>query len=152
MTVWRIITHHLHPEQMLRWSLTRGSLAVGWGLMGDLRLSKPRSASAIATLIRNAYPAATNAGSGGPSLWNFSVVMQVDDLVILSTGKRRSAVMRVKGDYDYTTQISGQSPGDYYRHQRDAEQVDMDPDALWKEHGARPALGENIHWTVLKCG
>jgi hypothetical protein len=56
MRVWRLITHHERPEEMLRWSKTMGRVAIGWGNVGDLRTggfaSQPRSPTKSASSIR----------------------------------------------------------------------------------------------------
>jgi hypothetical protein len=71
MTVWRLVAHDEDVEEQLRWSLRTGRLAIGWGAIGDLRSYAPKSISEITKRISDAYPRATNAHLGGPSLWDF---------------------------------------------------------------------------------
>lgn len=148
MRVWRLITHHDRPEEMLRWSKTMGRVAIGWGDIGDLRTGRFRSPNAIADAIREHYPMLTNAGRGGPSLWDFWVEMARDDLVILSDSHRRGAVMRAVGDYEFVAR-GDELVGDY-QHQREAEEVGIDPDELWARAGGK-APGQSIYRPLIRC-
>jgi len=113
------------------------------GAVGDLqRFHTPEE---IRDRIREEYGAALqNAHLGGPSLWRFCYTMQVGDLVIVNDSDRpRRMVMRITGDYQFVTATAIED----YHHQRPAEYVEQDPDALY----AGPASGENIRWTVFRC-
>jgi hypothetical protein len=98
-TVWKLVAHHADAEAALTWSKETGRLAVGWGSTGDLRAHEPDGAEEIGALIRGAYPEATNAHIGGPSLWNLYDGMAVGDLVIVTADGRRDHVAEVTGDY-----------------------------------------------------
>jgi hypothetical protein len=149
ITVWRMIAHHAEVDKALKWFVTSRLIAVGWGRIGDLSQAEPESEADIARMVKSCYPEMENSGSGGTSLWRFVNVMKPGDLVIL--GPKRRLVMRIDGDYEYSTVRSPLSPGDY-RHQRRATRVAQDPERLWRRCGARIAPGEGMRWTVARCG
>ena len=91
MNVWRLITHHSDAEGTLNWSLKNGRIAIGWGRAGDIR--DYVSAREIVEAVREEYPGIQNAPVSGGQLWNFCHNLAKDDLVILSTGKYRAAVV-----------------------------------------------------------
>ena len=101
--VWRLIVHHVpeHKETMLRWAMASQRLAIGWGKIGALSTSLHTSPESIRKSILVAYVGIKNARAGGQSLWDLWRTMKKGDLVILSTGYRRAAVMRVHGPYQY---------------------------------------------------
>ena len=147
VNVWRLIAHHQDPGWAITWSQRNGRIAIGWGLVGDLRQQSFASAAEISAAIRRKYPMHTNSGLGGPSLWNFYAEIQQRDLVILSSGRRRELVLEVQGDYEWT------EPSDpkEYPHQRRARVRRLDPDHLWRMAGLGPALGQNSRWTLFRC-
>jgi hypothetical protein len=149
--VWRLITHHIldQKEVMLRWAVASQRLAIGWGLIGDLVKGNHTSPRSIRGSILQKYPEADNAPAGGQSLWDLWRTMQNDDLVILSTGKRRAAVMRVVGPYVFDP-VGQPPPLDGYQHQREGEVVDVDPDALWERAG-RMAPACNVYAPLVPC-
>jgi hypothetical protein len=151
LATWRLIAHHNDPEPQLQAFRNLGCIAIGWGAVGDLRLTCPANAAAITQMVRNAYPTLDNAHLGGPSLWRFFDEMQVEDLVIVSDGQRRRAVMRVTGPYIFTGQVQAAQVGGY-PHRRTAVPVALDPDQLWAQCGADVAPGENVRWTLARCG
>lgn len=150
MNVWRLITHWNKPEAVLDWSQKNGRIAIGWGRAGDLRGQNYTSARAIVAAVREEYPGLQNAPFSGVQLWNFCHTLAVDDLVILSTGKRRALVVQVQGDYNFVS--SEEAPlGDDFQHQRKVRITQLDPDHLWHLAGSQPAVGQNIRWTLIKC-
>ncbi len=157
MNIWRLITHHEQPEEVVQWSREKGRIAIGWGLVGDLSLySSPKE---IADAIKQFHPKRDNAGLGGPSLWHFYHDMQIGDLVILSTGKNggRRLVMRVQGPYEYVRKeeerplYKAYRDDPSYHHQRGASVTSYDPNELWEKAGAKEARGDNIRWTLIRC-
>jgi predicted Mrr-cat superfamily restriction endonuclease len=150
VNIWRLITHHKDTEKAILWCKEKSRIAIGWGGIGDLRHSAPQNASAITSLIHEVYPELNNANLGGPSLWRLYSEMVIGDLVILSNGNKRRAVMRVTGDYEWTDNWQYEISGSYY-HQRSAETTQDDPDELWAHCGAKLAVGESIRWTLVRC-
>ena len=150
MNVWRLIAHHNEPEKAILWSQRRSQIAIGWGIIGDLRQSAPQDGTEIAAMIRQERPDLNNAHLGGPGLWRFYSEMAIGDLVILSDGKRRRAVMCVTGDYEWTDAPQPGLPGMYF-HQRSVRRAEDDPNDLWERSGAGPARGESIRWTLVRC-
>lgn len=147
--VWRLITHHERQEELLRWAVERGRLAVGWGLIGDIRQHGFGSAEEIASAIRDQYPDLDNAHLGGPSLYHFCYGVRSRDLVILSTGRRRARVVEVTGAYRYDHENDDELIDDY-QHQRTAVATPIDADVLWRTAGGL-AEGHNIRWTFVGC-
>ena len=150
MALWRLITHHQYPEDMLGWVLTTQRLAIGWGRIGDLSAGGYTSHEDIARVISDRYDGIANAPSGGHCLWDFWRTMRHGDLVILGTGERRRAVLRVTGPYEYVATAQPQPVIDY-QHQREAELVNLDADHLWQNAGATIAAGYSIRWTLVRC-
>lgn len=154
MNVWRLITHHEHPTAALQWSEDQNRIAIGWSHIGDLR--KFSSPQAIARAIQRTYPKSENAHLGGPSLWHFLHNMKEGDLVILSTGNARKLVMVVRGGYEFVPMTESPLYATYgeeagYQNQRKADVTTLDPDGLWYLAGGKPAKGDNIRWTLIKC-
>lgn len=145
MHVWRLMAHDdpAKQDRTINWSRANCRIAIGWGRVGDLRdLHGPEE---ISRRIKQKYGDLHNAQLGGLSRWRFYDGMRINDLVIVNDSTRRPwrIVMRITGDYQFVT-----SPGiGGYRHQRPAEYVERDPNQLW----TRPAAGENIRWTLLRC-
>jgi predicted Mrr-cat superfamily restriction endonuclease len=160
MNTWRLIAHHEEVERAIDRYLNKSRIAIGWGFVGDLRLSQPNNASEITELIKrarldnkNAHIGARlnveNSHLGGPSLWRFFHEMDKGDFVILSDGHKRRAVLHVIGDYEWTEK----SPlliSETYCHQRLAEKTNFNPDDLW-ERCHHQADGENIRWPLVRC-
>lgn len=151
MKVWRLITHHVadQKEVMLRWALTSQRLAIGWGLIGDLSKSHHSSPESIRKSILQEYLGIKNARAGGQSLWDMWRTVRRDDLVIVSTGRRRAAVMRVVGPYEFD-RIGQAPPLHGYQHQREGEMLDTDPDVLWDRAGGM-ATGYNVYSPFVPC-
>jgi hypothetical protein len=149
LNVWRLITHHERQEDFLQMAKNEGRLAVGWSDIGDIMQHSYDTPEKIAQAIRREMPHLRNAHLGGPSLWRFCYKVELKDLVILSTGKRRGCVMKVKDGYFYEDAREGTLSEDY-QHQRRAEAVPEDAGELWERAGGL-AVGENIRWTFVKC-
>jgi len=97
---------------------------------------------------KDAYPALTNSGTGGPSLWNFVHEMREGDLVIIVGDRGREHVVEVVGPYLWVPERD--SPGDYM-HQRAAVPTEHDPEKLWSLAGGKVAAGQSPHLTVARC-
>lgn len=142
MHVWRLIAYTpyhegAHRDTAINWFRASSVIAIGWGRIGDLRgLQGPEE---IRDRIQQAYPGLPNAHLGGPSLWRLYGGVRIGDLVIVSDAERRRMVMRVTGDYQFSSVAPPPEIGDY-QHQRPAEYVERDPNQLWTE----PAAGENV--------
>ena len=150
MNVWRLITHHTHQEYTLRWAEKMGRLAIGWGLVGDIGKNGYTSARDISLAIKEHYPYLNNGGQGGACLHSFYSDVQPGDLVILSTGGKRSLVMEVEGGYEFKDEPEPSPIGDY-QHQRKAVVLPIDANKLWRAAGSSPADGHSIRWTFIKC-
>jgi predicted Mrr-cat superfamily restriction endonuclease len=150
VNIWRVIAHHKDPEKAVLWCQKNSRIAIGWGNIGDLRQFAPQDASAIISRIQEIYPELHNANLGGPSLWRLYSEMEIGDWVILSGHSRRRAVMRITGNYEWTDDRQSELSGTYY-HQRSAETTEYEPDKLWRNCGAKEAVGENIRWTLIRC-
>ena len=130
VNVWRLMAHnnrccHL---PMIRWAIANQRIALGWGLIGDVRqYATPQQ---IRDAASDHYPDLRNHTKSATSCWNFyegptkgpgrhffpSAIanldmsrntMQCGDLVILKTnigprfGFRNSVVIRVRGPYEF---------------------------------------------------
>ena len=149
VSVWRLIAHHADPEWAVAWSRTHERIAVGWGLIGDIRQQGFRSARDIGVAIRREYPDRRNSGLGGPSLWNFYAGIELGDLVILGHKGHRAAVFEVQGEYEY--QPTDPTYSYPYLHQRRARLRIPDPERLWRAAVADAAEGQSIRWTLFRC-
>lgn len=147
-SVWRLIAHHQASDRAIEEMQRRGRIAIGWSLVGDLSQARIEKPTDIAALIQaNRHPI-KNAHLGGPSLWNLYKEMQVGDLVILNSNRRRVCVFEVLGPYIYETE-AGEIVG--YAHQRSACLTSIDPEDLWSHAGNGVAEGQNIRWTLARC-
>jgi predicted Mrr-cat superfamily restriction endonuclease len=144
MTVWRLITHHKDPEQHFKWAKERGQIAIGWNGVGDLNRyeSEAEIKQAVHETGNKNWP------FSGKQLLAFRDGIKRGDLVILSTGKQRGAVMRIDGEYEFTR--VGLSDDVEYAHRRRATVVPLSAEALWKAAGG-PAKGQNARWTLVLC-
>ena len=149
MNVWRLITHHHLPEEALAWSRKNGRLAIGWSRVQDINRQGYASPKEITAAIEQCHPETRNAGAGGTNLWDFFFSMRVGDLVILSTGGKRTLVMEVTGDYEFKDKPEDSIGG--YTHQRTARILPVDPDRLWRLAGGQPSIGQCIRWPLVKC-
>jgi len=151
MKVWRFMSYHV-PEQAAQyaeWSRRNGTIAIGWGEMGDLKKLPLRNEDEIKQLIRTHTNNTPNScANGGRSLWRFYQEMEIGDLVILSANGSRKLTMRVTGDYYYLN--NGADPSHCYEHRRKAEVVPIDPNLLWQAVN-RVAPGEGIYGTLVRC-
>ena len=148
MTIWRMFTHHIDPENALAWTRQNGRIAIGWGRVGDVE--RYQSQEEIKAAIRAQYPIPpfrNNAHLGAPSLWDFCRTMQREDLVILNGKKPRALVVKIVGDYRYE---AGESPleGDC-QNQRRIEMTSLDGNALWFAAGRAP--GSHRYKTLIRC-
>ncbi len=150
MNIWRLIPHHEQPAEFAEWSRSNGVLAIGWGLMGDLRQHHFRDEAELKQLTARTHPGySTNSWvNGGRSLWRFYSEMQIGDLVIISASGSRKLTMRVTGNYYFVN--LGDDPSHYYEHRRNAEVVPIDPNLLWQAAN-RVAPGEGIYTTLVRC-
>ena len=130
MNIWRLIPHHERPADFAGWSSRNGTIAIGWGLMGDLRQHRFHNEDELKRLVTHAHPtySANSRANGGRSLWRFYDQMQVGDLVIISASGSRKQTMRVTGEYCFVN--LGDDPSHYYEHRRKAEVVPIDPNLL----------------------
>ena len=153
MNIWRLITHHEDADGALAWTCQNGRIAIGWGKIGDLRHQVFNSSKEVGVIIRRYYPELNNSGLGGISLWNFYSQMQKGDLVILSSSRPRELVVEVQGEYKYSTipKVNGVELSGHYQHQRRVQVSEWNPEELWHLAGARPATGQNIRQTLIKC-
>lgn len=151
MNTWRLVTNNVDPEDALRRYLQDGFIALGWGLVGDLRVLRPSSASEIGEAIRRVaeYAPLNNSGQGGRCLWGFYDQMKIGDLVILSIGQGPLRhVIEVTGDYDYWNDRHVPAPpGDYYHCRVVKHRGDLDGRNLW----TGPAPGWNRRWALVIC-
>ncbi len=148
MTIWRMIAHHTDRAAAVRWTRAHRRIAIGWGKIGDL--ARTDSIDEIKAAIKANYPApsyANNAGSGGPSLWDFANTMKKGDLVIASGRVPREFVVEIVGDYEF---VAGASPlfGEY-NNQRAIELTEYDGEKLWKAAGG--VAGVSPYRTLVKC-
>lgn len=150
MNVWRLIAHHEKPDDVINWCREKSRIVIGWGRVADLNKVNYSSPREIATAILHHYPTIENAHLGGPSLWRFWHEMRQDDLVILSNGNKRKAVMVVRGDYEWKPQPDT-TVFQHYPHQRKAVETSIDADELWYRVGAKPVKGDNMRWTLIRC-
>ena len=149
MNIWRLISHHHTPAESAEWSRRHGTIAIGFGEIGDLREQSFGTEGDLKRLAVKVRPASTISQnvSGGCSLWRLYSEMKKGDLIIMSDGARRVFTMRVTGDYYF----EATDPTHYYEHRRKAEVVPIDPDRLWQFSGGA-AAGENIRRTLVRCG
>lgn len=153
MNVWRLITHHEpeHKDDVLRWTRTHQRMAIGWGKIGNLAAANHMSWETVRDAIKERY-GLPNAPAGGHSLWDFYHSMQERDLVILSTGGRRKAVMRVAGPYEFAPANRIPPFNGNYHHQRAGELLEgVDPNELWDDAGGDVADGYSVRWTLVLC-
>ena len=141
MNYWRLITHHRDPKRALIEYRQRGIIALGWGLVGDLRAWQPSNPAAIRRAIRNIprYLEPQTATLGGQCLWDFYHEMHKGDLVVLSLGKcggTQRDVVEVTEEYEWipTPVFPGNdiSENDYH-HIHKVKRTDQDGVALWKQ-------------------
>ena len=150
MNIWRLMAHHEpeHYDEVIRWSRVNGTIAIGWGQVGDLNIRSPRNQQHLTSLVEQAYhqwSSPSNWVNGGRSLWRLYHDIEIGDLVILNTS-RRELTMREASDYYYA---GDEYPPDY-GHRRKAEVIPIDPNWLWKRSGGT-APGENVRWTLFRC-
>jgi len=145
MAVWRLTTHHIDQDRLLKWSFDHSKIALGWSEVGDLR--KFENANEISLRAHVAYPDNRNWSVSGRQLWGFCHELKTGDLVILSSRGRRAAVFEVTGEYVFD---SNAQDDNYYGHQRSARPVGVDANELWKQAGGT-ATGQAIYWSLIKC-
>ncbi len=150
MNIWRLIPHHIDPAKYAEWSRNKGTIAIGWGQMGDLRnhvFHDVNGLKQITARAHSTYPTNSKV-NGGNSLWRLYHEMQKGDLVIISAKGSRKLTMRVTGDYYFVGTLD--DPSHYYEHRRKAEVVLIDPNRLWHIAGGA-APGEGKYSTLIRC-
>ena len=147
--VWRLVAHHEEADMAIQRCKESSRIAIGWGKTGALG-SCSADATEIARAIRASYPDLNNAHIGGPSLLRFAHQIRTDDLVIISDGVRRRAVMKVLGEYQWNRDWSPVSGGDYWHHRRAEFYSAESPEELWRRAGGAVAEGENIRWPLVR--
>jgi len=148
MQIWRLVAHHEDPKMAIAWFNKTGRIAVGWGRAGDLRHYRSVSIETLREGLKQVYAGEYNRRQGAKSLLNFWN-MEVGDLVIITRGSgRRSHVVKVVGDYVWTSRVN---PLGDYLHQRAAVTTDDDPDELWSRIGSAILRGQNPHLAVARC-
>ena len=139
--VWRLITNHEYPEEAFQDFVTNGYIAMGWNMAGSvLDYNSPQE---IVDVVRG-FPT-RNFGLSGKQLFSFCNEIQTGALVILSDGKSRRAVMRVTDNYEFRESSEKWA----YFHRRKAERTAIDPDLVWKNAGAKPAIGFSMRWPLI---
>jgi hypothetical protein len=141
-------------EAALPWVSANGRIAIGWGEIGDIRHLGTLDAIAEVIRERNAHhpyhagrPEA-NVQHGSHSLYEFCYAMRPSHLVIISDGTRRQGVWEVEGEYEYVEPAAAPLN---YQHQRRAQRIERDPDALWLQAGGRLADGQINYRTLGRC-
>lgn len=152
VNVWRLSTHHIDRNAGLTWVRKNERIAIGWGLIGDIRQYK--SKDEIRAAIKKHYPVPpykNNAHWGAPSLWDLCHTVKQGDLIILSGATPRTLVVQVVGDYEYKEDaplIGGTTDGEY-RYQRAIKVTAYDPEKIWAAVGAAP--GKSRYQTLIQC-
>lgn len=154
VNVWRLITHHSDRQGALAWTKQNGRIALGWGVIGDLREQGFGSADDIRDAIRQAYRdgrhPTQNSGNGGPSLWDFYRTMQPDDLVILSAKLARELVVQVEGPYEWREDVPLPEIYKHYNYQRRVRIACLDPEAVWRAGGGGYVAGASVYRTLIR--
>ena len=124
--------------------MNEGSVAIGWNGVGDLRDygSEEEIRRAVRETGNRNWP------FSGRQLLAFRDEMNVGDLVILSAGGARRAVMPVEGTYEHAGPLDGDDQA--YSHQRRAKCIDLDADEVWRTANGI-ADGQSIRWTLVRC-
>ena len=152
MNVWRLISFHMpeHSVHFADWMRKNGTLAIGWGGMGDLNKQEFLNEEQLKWILKSTHPnnSPGSCANGGRSLWRFHHEMEIGDLVIISASGSREHTMRVTGDYYYVN--NGDDPSHGYEHRRKAEVVRNDPNHLWQTVN-KVAQGEGVYSTLVRC-
>lgn len=148
MNIWRLMSHHKYPAEFAEWSKVNGTIAIGWGSLGDSRNLPIGSEADLKRLTISCHPQSSisNCVNGGSSLWRLYKEMRNGDVVIISASSSRPLTMRVAGDYYFVNDDASNS----YEHRRKADVVPIDADQLWRFSGGK-AQGENIRRTLICC-
>ncbi len=146
MAVWRLITSDPNPptapREALNWYLQHHIIALGWGMVGDLRHLPVYQRDDIIPLVQAVYGNAK--GNAAGCLWDFWQEIQVHDLVILGLGSTeggfRACVARVTSDYFWDTNIPHGVPAYFndYSHRRNIELTNQNPENLWNNTRLAP--------------
>lgn len=138
-SVWRLALPPDESDRALRFYVERSCVAVGWGLVGDLRRLEAAAPRDIERALCNVprYRHLENLAAGAQSLWDLWREMRRGDLVVLASRGCRRQVMEITGDYEWvaTTEF-----GDH-QHRRPAVALDMSPDELWAQGRCRLTVG-----------
>jgi predicted Mrr-cat superfamily restriction endonuclease len=152
MNVWRLISHHEDRAGAVAWTKKNGRIAIGWGIIGDIRAHNYQSADEIADAIRVAYRTykhpVRNFHSGGHSLWDLYASMKDGDLVILAGTTTRELVVEIEGPYEWRENTP--LAGDNYNHQRRARVRNLNPELVWRAAGARYVEGASVYRTLIR--
>ena len=174
VNVWRLVAFNErdHQQQMIQWATNYNRIAIGWSVVGNLiQFTAPENIQNQVSIIFGGPNNPGGAPTAGIQLWNFRggahpfyprsqggphphfLAIQYGDLVILKTRKwSQSVVMRVQGPYLYVPHVPINQPPYGYRHQRNAQVTDIDPEGLWNEAGRLPgvqALHQNWRQNAL---
>ena len=183
VNVWRLMAHndeccHL---PMIQWAKDNNRIALGWGLIGDIRhFATPQDIADAACRTGSPYYQTTKTKCA-TSCWNFYEgpkegparyfypsalgapdnscnTMQCDDLVILKTrigprgGFRNSVVMRVTGPYEYIAPPQALPCLADYEYQNQREAEVTDICPEALWHQVRPILpGQNKFNALVRC-
>ncbi len=148
MAIWRLITHHSDPERMLNIYRRDSRIAMGWSLIGDLRVSNPTNSDRIQQSIKGikAYAMFRNT-SAGRCLWGLYDEMKPGDLVILSVGKGAlKDVVEVAGPYEYV--VHPVDSDDYNHSRKVIWRNDLDGRVIRKLHPIAPTW--NQYWALVR--
>lgn len=141
--------------QVIQWAIANGRIAIGWSEVGTLcQYATPGDIQNQVGIIFGGPNNPGGAPTAGIQLWNFRggphpfyaqaqggphphfLAMQCGDLVILKANNwPQSVVMRVQGPYQYVPHVPIGQPPYGYRHQRNAQVTDIDPQGLWNAAG-----------------
>ena len=148
MNVWRLIPHHEYPVDLVEWSRDNGTIAIGWGQMGNLNRLAFHTEDELKGIVKDRHMgySSGSCANGGRSLWRLHHEMRKGDLVIISASGSRRLTMRVTGDYYF----KADDPTHSYEHRRKAEVVPINPDRLWHAAG-RAGPGEGVYGTLVRC-
>jgi len=151
MRLWRLMSHHQKPHEAAELYRRNRFLAIGWGLVGDLKHIGAGDSSDVSAALHRVpeYRSLQNLGAGGRCLWAFCSEMAIGDLVIVADTEQRRYVMEVTSDYFWDS-VPDPVIGDF-QHQRKAMLTGHDPDALWAMvHNELPE-GWSPRWPLLLC-
>jgi len=150
MNVWRVIAgyDHDYQEAVLAEFRKRQIIALGWGLIGDMRNFVVVNYDTIYRRISTQYKGSRLAspGIGAPCLNALFNEMKHGDRVIIATQRGREAVVTIDDDlYEYQEQ---NPVYDDICHVRKILWTNDDPYKLRPRYKA--ASGWNLRWPLVK--